>query len=62
MYAIIGYAVLLIISIVCVITPMLAIMCDLDAINTRDGEDERVVERARGGLGRIEGPVSQITM
>ena len=40
MYAIIGYSVLLIISIVCVITPLLAIMCDLDSINARDGEDE----------------------
>ena len=40
MYAIIGYAVLLIISIVCVITPMLAIMCDLDAINAGEREDE----------------------
>jgi hypothetical protein len=40
MYAIVGYSVLLIISIVCVITPLLAIMCDLDAINAKDGDDE----------------------
>jgi hypothetical protein len=40
MYAIIGYGVLLTISIVCVVAPMLAIMCDLDAINAKDGEDE----------------------
>ena len=40
MYAIIGYAVLLIISIVCVITPLLAIMCDLDAINAKEADDE----------------------
>lgn len=40
MYAIIGYAALLTISIVCVITPMLAILCDLDAISAREGENE----------------------
>jgi hypothetical protein len=40
MYAIIGYAVLLVISIVCVITPLLAIICDLDSINETAGEDE----------------------
>lgn len=40
MYAIIGYAVLLIISIFCVLAPLVAIMGDLDSINARDGEDE----------------------
>lgn len=40
MYAIIGYSVLLIISIVCVVAPLVAIMGDLDAINAKDGEDE----------------------
>jgi len=41
MYAIVGYSVLLIISIVCVITPLLAIMCDLDSINAQEGDDEQ---------------------
>lgn len=40
MYAIIGYSVLLIISIVCAVAPLVAIMGDLDAINAPEGEDE----------------------
>jgi len=40
MYAIVGYAVLLVISIVCVLAPLVAIMGDLDAINAKEVDDE----------------------